>query len=534
MSRPARTSPWRPACGRGLLMGLTMLVATAAAPAGQVLQGWTATEQELWWNGPQGSRLLPHAWFLALDQADGTPFADPAHLARYGFLPGRRNALNPDGLPVGFARERDRSDGSLWVGLTCAACHTREIGWQGRTLRIEGGGGFVDMQRFDRALTERLAATATDDRLFQRFAERLQTLPDAQGGLRSALSAMAEARAAATAMNTSQVPHGPGRYDLVGAAMNGITAIGPAQPGNSRSPDAPIRIPALWGTPGLDRTLATGAIANAGAGPLVRNVLAVRATPGATGTGASPAAGPAVPALQVLQALVQRLRPLAWPADVLPPIDRARADRGQAVFDSSCAACHARRPDAGSGPITLTTMPVDEIGTDPRAARLLTGRVAETGALEDRPVLAPDGPRFGPIAPALDIVVHVAAAALEQASPRLATSLATWRNAMATGARLDVYLAPPLDGIWARAPYLHNGSVPNMAALLTPPAARPPRFAVSGDGFDPVALGLPTDGLARGPLFDAGLPGNSNGGHDFGTALTPEEKAALIEFLKSL
>jgi hypothetical protein len=91
-------------------------------------------------------------------------------------------------------------------------------------------------------------------------------------------------------------------------------------------------------------------------------------------------------------------------------------------------------------------------------------------------------------------------------------------------------------GIWATAPYLHNGSVPTIWDLLTPPKDRPKTFSVGQREYDPKYLGLSqefsTD--ARHAKFETQLTGNHNTGHDFETNLKPEDKMALIEFLKSL
>lgn len=93
----------------------------------------------------------------------------------------------------------------------------------------------------------------------------------------------------------------------------------------------------------------------------------------------------------------------------------------------------------------------------------------------------------------------------------------------------DGYANAPLDGIWARAPYLHNGSVPTLEALLSPPAERPATFLTGCRTFDPVAVGY---ACRKGFVFDTSLPGNSNSGHLYGTDLTADDKAALIEYLK--
>lgn len=99
------------------------------------------------------------------------------------------------------------------------------------------------------------------------------------------------------------------------------------------------------------------------------------------------------------------------------------------------------------------------------------------------------------------------------------------------------YANLPLDGLWLRAPYLHNGSVPTLTALLEPPERRPRAFSRGSDlsnstngGFEAPACtppSPPTDGLC----FDTGLPGNANSGHLFGTDLSQAEKSDLLAYL---
>jgi hypothetical protein len=102
------------------------------------------------------------------------------------------------------------------------------------------------------------------------------------------------------------------------------------------------------------------------------------------------------------------------------------------------------------------------------------------------------------------------------------------------------YESRVLYGVWATAPYLHNGSVPNLWELLTPPKQRKTSFMVGGRTYDPKNVGFATD---RSP-FKAGRfatdPANANGngngnqGHDYGTNLTSAQRWALIEYLKTL
>ena len=85
--------------------------------------------------------------------------------------------------------------------------------------------------------------------------------------------------------------------------------------------------------------------------------------------------------------------------------------------------------------------------------------------------------------------------------------------------------------MWARSPYLHNGSVPTMQDLLSQPAARPTLFHRGSRLYDPQSMGY-ADGGAY--LFDATVPGNSNAGHAYGTDLSDEQERDLIEYLKTL
>ena len=107
-------------------------------------------------------------------------------------------------------------------------------------------------------------------------------------------------------------------------------------------------------------------------------------------------------------------------------------------------------------------------------------------------------------------------------------------------------MAPPLDGIWATAPYLHNGSVPTVADLLNS-YDRPAQWARysavaktptgAADEYDHERLGwkVKRDKAAGGKYeYDPSKPGYGNGGHTYGDHLTDEERAAVVEYLKTL
>jgi len=96
------------------------------------------------------------------------------------------------------------------------------------------------------------------------------------------------------------------------------------------------------------------------------------------------------------------------------------------------------------------------------------------------------------------------------------------------------YKARPLNGIWATAPYLHNGSVPTLYDLLLPEEERPQTFSLGGWEYDPEKVGYATYTGPNAFEFNTEVKGNSNKGHTRGTSLSDEERWALVEYLKSL
>jgi len=104
------------------------------------------------------------------------------------------------------------------------------------------------------------------------------------------------------------------------------------------------------------------------------------------------------------------------------------------------------------------------------------------------------------------------------------------------------YKIRPLTGIWATAPYLHNGSVPTLYDLLLPPAQRPTSFSLGTREFDPVKVGYvatprPDSAFVFNTKDARGLPipGNANSGHDYGNAaLSEHDRMALVAYLKTL
>jgi mono/diheme cytochrome c family protein len=184
------------------------------------------------------------------------------------------------------------------------------------------------------------------------------------------------------------------------------------------------------------------------------------------------------------------------------PIDKALAARGLAIFTNNCARCHGSYGPGGRYP--GETVELREIGTDPLRLESFSrdfrqhlgeGWFGEYGKIKT--ILDPKG-----------------------------------------------YVAPPLDGVWATAPYLHNGSVPTIADLLNPDQ-RPKAWRRTPDGYDQQKVGIEVETLAEAPdsigpgvvrnYYDTSLPGLGNGGHRFPPKpLSERDQKALLEYLKTL
>ena len=179
------------------------------------------------------------------------------------------------------------------------------------------------------------------------------------------------------------------------------------------------------------------------------------------------------------------------------PIDAAKATRGGVLYKEYCAGCHGASGKDFTGDRVGKITDIKEIGTDRRR--------------------------------------------LDSYSYDLAVNQSTlyagypWR--FAHFRKTNGYANMPLDGIWLRAPYLHNGSVPSLRDLMEPPENRPKAFYRGNDVFDQKKVGFVSDIAAIGDRrffqFDTSLPGNSASGHVYGVMLSPEDKDAVVEYLKT-
>ena len=246
-------------------------------------QNWNASDQQQFWFLDQGSQVMPYRWFLALEQAGSeTLFRDDAHMDGFRYLPQQASGKNPDGLPIGFTKGEAEGNevyeeiSDEWVGLTCAACHTGQIEFNGQKMLIDGAPTMADFEGFMQALVESLQATLDDGQKFDRFATRVlesdSAIPAAKGLLREQLEEVTRIRTAWNRRNQGDHPYGFARLDAIGAIFNEVTAGGLGIPANARPANAPVSYPFLWDTPQHDRVQWNGSVENSGAGALGRNV----------------------------------------------------------------------------------------------------------------------------------------------------------------------------------------------------------------------------------------------------------------------
>ncbi len=506
-------------------------------------QGWSAKMREKFYYTPQGSHLIPYDWYLALEHPDApTLLRDDAYLASLRFLPNSDDAggLNPGKLPIGLTYETDK-DGKHWLGMTCAACHTGQLTYNGSTIRVDGAPTLANMSVFLKDVRASLAKTHRDDTKFRRFAKRVlgEKADDAaKGTLREQLEQQIGE------MPSEHPDAGFGREDAFGVILNEVTGTQLGIPENLRDADAPVSFPHVWTTPHLAWLQYNGSVEN----PIARNVGEVLGVFGhieypdeVTQDGFASTVN--LQNLYELEQWLSTLKAPKWP-EQLPSIDEAKAARGKEIYiqNERCSGCHPLEPypmtakednKFGKQWIQVKMIPLEKIGTDPRMITQAMERKAKTGKL---------APYFkgAKEVPALNILFLAANQIFTREAKQLGlpeeeqVAFAGFRIPGQDAPNPFGYKARPLDGIWATAPYLHNGSVPNLYQLMLPGKQRVKRFSVGSQKFDPQKVGYVSSPSPGDYTFDTSKPGNSNTGHEYAGDLSDEDRYALVEFLKTL
>lgn len=509
---------------------LTMIVASAtqAAPEQSAkakidlaqVPKWSADDLDFFLHGSMSTEVVPERVLRAFVKIypDLFPASDLAYLG-----------LIPDpafGWPIGFSRKAEvkHLGGLSAVGINCASCHVAQIrsGGAKEPIRILGATSHFDVEAFfgsvlvstfktsepgnmklflgayfsnpaleaawesqQAKITEAMAADpfgGTDiapGELHQIPAGDLEMAQDAADLPRLAHSMLKLFHNMRAALHVPDKPpekvppaSGPGRNDAFGLLSASLL--------NKPQPYAPIKFGLVWD---VDKRTWVHWDGNTKS-PIARNLLA------SLGLGAPLSGKRGTLDFAVVKRqtdLSESIRPPKYPF----AIDRAAAKRGAVSFEKTCASCH------GGPESDKRLYSIADVGTDPLRAELFTEKQAEgfNKFLAELEAIGYEPPKeFG---------------------------------VRSTGK----YWAATLAGVWARAPYLHNGSVRTMQELLTAPSQRAKTFHRGSQEYDASQMGY-TDGGAY--VLDTANDGNSNAGHDYGTKLSSEQKRDLMEYLKTL
>ena len=637
-------------------------------------QNWSLKDRHWFHHASQGTATfpVPYEWFVALEQPQLHLFSKPGmmkdstYLERFGFIPSPQSiqtdtatlrrfgyanvyetaqvpdwstrwtpAENVDGLPVGFARMTGVVDPATgrreqdMIGLTCAACHTGQIHYQGVDVRFDGGAAMTDLKKLELATGLSIAYTLYVPFRFQRFADRVLG-PEAsqtdRAALKQKLSAIGsflidwaknyektiEGKTTWDGKQQQDTEEGFGRLDALNRIGNQVFSQDLAMSGvkgfekNLHAQDAPVSYPAIWTVPWFKFAQYDASIEQ----PLIRNAGE------ALGVTALLNLSDAYPEDRLWRSSVN-IRTLGWIEDMLrgpDPFKAAdgpkfggllapkwpsqilgdawrlkpdRVERGRAIYAEMCSGCHLPavdtpafwsskhwEPNGDSKVLNAVTIPLDEIKTDPEQSLVLSKRTVDVpGFLKVNTAdlqkwwqceipTASTSPNEMVYALGLMTVVDLVARKwMDDEKVPEAERAQMWnlaRKNCLNPAPDPRYRARPLNGIWATAPYLHNGSVPSLYWLLKPASERPQKFCMGRRDYDPDTVGFAVAANERCKTgeteFSAkgsdGKPiqGNSVLGHSFerkeGEPKRPgvigrmfkddAERYDLIEYLKTL
>ncbi len=539
----------------------------------------------------QGSEIFPIRFLRALtDPKTGKPFMQD--LERFGLMP---DPDRTDGLAVGLTvAKTDFTAGLELVGITCAACHTGEFRYKGKGVRVDGAPNMFDMQAFYADMVGAAKALETDSEMRRQFAERLFAQAYGEYGLfapiirpaillgqavglvthwdaiKARLSLAKVIQKAVEIRNAKPECQGPnaqctsgfGRLDAFNGTRNFILAQ--LSEDNRVELNAPSKFPPVWSFSNyrwVEWTLNTNSVMERnftetmGAGATVK---LAKEFGDARFTSSIPARN-----MHKLEQLSYYISPPIWPARLFGPVDEKLVLVGEAVFAANCAGCHHYGPQdyEANGLLNLRSFSLEQVGTDPGAALTVACPVPNPADLpvkkraysaEEATILQNckgveagkpfEGYAFAEVVATAVNAVKAKAYAADKVTPEEVLQFEDtarrgkiyWRDTVLADGK--PYAARPLHGVWAAAPYLHNGSVPTLADLLKPPAERPKTFPLGHRDYDPAKVGFVTDLPADKVKYtvDTTKTGNGNGGHLFGTDLPDDQKAALLEYLKTL
>lgn len=623
-------------------------------------QNWKPSDSLWFYTVTQGSNMMPYDFFMSLEQKDVAElFRSSENMNRYRYLPQKATSSNPDALPVGFAKDTYR--GRDYVGFTCAACHTAQINYQGKGIRIDGGPAGADMETFMADIVRAMQATLENDEVKARFVQNVLS----RGNYKTETEVLADLRkhndrlANYITINYSATHYGYARLDAFGRIYNRVLehilntevlkevltdqrvvkkgaiteeeleailghsdrvlsgeqrdrifgelvaalnrsrdweSLGRLRKKLFNPPNAPVSYPFLWDTPQHDYVQWNGLTENAGLKAIARNAgeaIGVFGTldwterdgfslpsfitgQGLSGKHISYDSSVNVMNLRRIEARLLSLQSPLWPENILPQIDRARVENGRSLFNKHCVSCHADiRRDDPSRRIVAHMSRASDVGTDPQMAENSVNYQGYSGIQRNLYVSAGGVgdmllDRRAPVANLLTKAT-IGVVANPEPDKNFILRWSQWAYNLATGFRdndikpsikrgdydpdtmanpvasLKSYKARPLNGIWATAPYLHNGSVPTLYDLLLRKKRpgdpddgeyRPDEFEVGSREFDPVKVGFKSSGYGgfvfktQGVWDDtrgAYLKGNDNGGHEYGARRIADESGGPVD-----
>ena len=512
--------------------------------------GWNASGWNRFYSQDQGSRIIPYSWIVALKQPDGQLFLRDS-LSRYGYIKNAKNAFNPQSLPVGFLVVGSGSNAAQF-SMTCAACHTRQITVGEKNYRIDGGPSLSDPFNFFKDLETAVGFTLDSPAAFTEF----QNSVAAQGQpapSRDELNAWYQPYHVliSKSFTDTTMPYGVGRLDALGLIQNraagldiGLASDAHLIPGNISPATVPVRFPFIWNAPKQDLTQWAGTTTNGNDSyALQRNGLEVIGVFGylypvpdpSKYNGANFLSQNSLNynGLKQAENLVKKIGPPKWPW----AINHQLARKGKIIYAAECGpGCHEIAKGEPRPPQKHTwKTPILNVGTDTRYYETLALKTVSSGLLTGtvNPFSSSPEPIPATGAPPISLVNDLSASALFQKYPKINLTPKAPANGVGS------FESRVLQGIWAAAPYLHNGSVPSLAELLKPADQRVKVFKV-GSSYDIESVGLAPDQ----PFAPTSVTlttdcshlssGNSNCGHEFGVGLSPDDKAALLEYLKTL
>ena len=519
-------------------------------------QGWSEEERDYWHHLNAGQEFAPLSWVRALQSPDtNLSLLDPVYLRGLGFLDKSITKNNPEGLPVGFSTKPAQESSRVMLGLTCASCHTGQLNFQGKAFRIDGASAGFNIYKFFTDYAVALSRTLQDSLVWKDFATKvLAKEPGDEAQLRKEVEEVMVLTAwemeAYAKLGTASVDAGHGRMDPFNRIGNEVFGLGLREQANYHAANAPVGVPYLWDVARLNWVHYNASFSK----PIARNILQVLGNGGKTfflDEQGKVKAGPEkwasnfnIELLNEMEKGFAALKAPKWPSAILGEIDVKKAADGKALFMQNCAKCHAPRIVAGSDPINpkweVAAVPLHVIGTDSSEAATFINRSYNATKL------------LGPGAASIDGATGLQL--LTEEMEKYAYKQLGYTDEQLQKVNGDgkhevvrakaVYKARPLDGVWSTPPFLHNGSVPNIYELLSPPAERSTTFWLGTYEYDPAKIGYVSQQGPKSFLFDTRLPGNANTGHAFtddastkgkiGRALSHDERMAIIEYLKAM